>query len=100
MFDLNDPELLMTKLSFLLVDDDSDDREIFAEVLNNIDATIDCHLAEDAEMAYNILQQVTPSLIFLDINMPRKNGWQLLSEIKAHESLKTIPTIMYSTSSH
>ena len=41
-----------------------------------------------------------PDIIFLDINMPIINGWQCLSVLKEQEIYKSIPVIMYSTSSH
>jgi len=42
---------------------------------------------------------VHPDLIFLDLNMPRKDGREALRELKADTALKTIPVIMLSTSS-
>ena len=39
-----------------------------------------------------------PHVLFLDINMPRKNGFECLSEIKNNEALKDLPVVMYSTS--
>jgi CheY-like chemotaxis protein len=39
-----------------------------------------------------------PSVLFLDINMPRKNGFECLSEIKQNELLKDLPVVMFSTS--
>jgi CheY-like chemotaxis protein len=41
---------------------------------------------------------VLPSVLFLDLNMPRKNGFECLSEINVKESLKDLPVIIFSTS--
>jgi two-component system response regulator len=40
-----------------------------------------------------------PDLIILDLNLPKKNGFQVLSELKAHESLRSIPVVIFSNSS-
>ncbi|WP_431211792.1 response regulator [Puia sp. P3] len=86
---------------FLLIDDDSDDRELFSEALSMVEPAIICDQATDGEEGLALLQQnkEEPDLIFLDINMPILNGWQLLSRLKA-SALKHIPVIMYSTSSN
>ena len=87
---------------FLLTDDDIDDREIFAEALAAIDPTIVCHHAQDGQEALQFLlnrEAGTPDMIFLDINMPVMDGWQLLSALKSHSNFQDIPVIMYSTSS-
>jgi CheY-like chemotaxis protein len=86
---------------FLLIDDDSDDRELFSEALSMVEPAIICYQANDAEEGFTWLQQNTdePDLIFLDINLPVMNGWQLLTRLK-ESSLKHIPVIMYSTSSN
>ena len=86
--------------SFLLVDDDSDDSELFCEALHEVDHSIHCHFALDGQEALNLLQTVSPDVIFLDINMPGMNGWDCLSILKNNEDCKNIPVIMYSTSSH
>ena len=85
---------------FLLVDDDSDDTELFCEALNEIDHSVHCHFALDGEEALSLLQEIKPNVIFLDINMPGMNGWDCLSLLKSNEESKNIPVIMYSTSSH
>ena len=41
---------------------------------------------------------VLPDVLFVDLNMPRKNGFECLSELKLSEKLKHLPVIMYSTS--
>jgi CheY-like chemotaxis protein len=85
----------------MLVDDDADDHEIFLSALENISASVSCTTAVNGEDALEKLltKQVTPDLIFLDINMPLMNGPQFLKEIKKHEGLKNIPVIIYSTTS-
>ena len=86
----------------LLVDDDSDDREFFCEALEEIGFDILCYTAPDGRRAIAEMDQKnleTPDLIFLDVNMPIMSGWQGLSILKEREAYKSIPVIMYSTSS-
>jgi DNA-binding response OmpR family regulator len=87
---------------FLLIDDDRDDRELFSEALAMVEPVIICDQATDAEEGLEWLQQngVEPDLIFLDINLPVMNGWQLLTRLKKESMLQHIPVIMYSTSSN
>ncbi len=87
---------------FLLIDDDSDDRELFSEALSLVEPAIICDQAMDAEEGLARLQQSgeEPDLIFLDINLPVMNGWQFLTRLKKESDLKHIPVIMYSTSSN
>jgi CheY-like chemotaxis protein len=90
-------------LTFLLADDDADDKTLFCEALAEIDPAIVCHTASDGEEALAILshkQIGKPSIIFLDINMPVMDGWQCLGRIKEHTDHRHIPVIMYSTSSY
>jgi CheY-like chemotaxis protein len=92
----------MRTKKFMLVDDDYDDCQLFAEAVGSVDRTVTCINALDGQEALEKLKanQVNrPDLIFLDINMPVMDGWQFLSSLKASEELRTIPVIMYSTSS-
>lgn len=87
-------------IEFLLVDDDSDDSDLIVEVLTEIDSTVKYTYAMDGPEAFDMLEKgYLPSIIFLDINMPRMNGWQCLSKLKANSRFKNIPVMMYSTSS-
>ncbi len=91
------------KNSFLVVDDDADDRELFSEALASVDSQISCEFAENAEDALNRLGGnggLKPDLIFLDINLPGMSGWQCLTQLKKTQEHRDIPVIMYSTSSH
>lgn len=83
-----------------LADDDEDDREIFLDAIHDVDGSIECRFAPNGEVALqtldnDILQK--PELIFLDLNMPKINGKQLLRELKQVKGLQDIPVIMYST---
>jgi CheY-like chemotaxis protein len=93
-------------IDILLVEDSPADvliaREALAEakLLNNI------HVAEDGVEALDFLYKrgkfassPSPDLILLDLNLPRKNGREVLEEIKADENLKRIPVVMLTTSS-
>lgn len=71
------------------------------EAINEIDNTIICYTAASGDEALKQLQEnvvILPDLIFLDLNMPKLNGKQVLEELKKIGSLRAIPVIMYSTS--
>jgi CheY-like chemotaxis protein len=90
------------KRMFFIVDDDTDDQELFIEAINEIDNTIQCLSASDCEEALDKLKNgkmALPDMIFLDLNMPRLNGKQCLAELKKLAHLRHIPVIIYSTSS-
>lgn len=85
----------------MLVEDDCDDREIFLCAVHDFYPSVDCIIAENGEEAIEILisQKNLPQLIFLDLNMPKMNGFQFLEEIKAHENLTQLTIVVVSTSS-
>jgi len=88
--------------NFFIADDDPDDQELFIEALQEIDALCKCVTAFDGQEALNKLLNYSaylPDFIFLDLNMPKMNGKECLSEIKKNNFLKDIPVIIYSTSS-
>jgi CheY-like chemotaxis protein len=87
-------------LNILLADDDIDDRELFAEAIKEVDPEIRVEMVEDGDALMHLLTETKkiPDLIFLDLNMPKKNGRECLSEIKSDSALKKIPIVIYSTS--
>ena len=88
-------------MSFLIVDDDADDRMLVIESVREIDENIECKIAKNGEQALELLRNIEvplPNFIFLDIRMPRLNGKKCLFEIKNDERLKHIPVIIYTTS--
>jgi len=87
--------------SICLVDDDDDDRMIFAEVLSEIYPSIDLQLVESgADLSQKLyVENNSPDIIFLNVNMPMKNGFDCLKEIRERpDNLKFLKIIMFSTS--
>lgn len=88
----------MPELNVLLVDDDSEESYLFNEALEH--AHLDIHLsrANDGNdlMAY-LLNKPTPDMVFMDINMPYKDGLEALTEIRSIPKFKDLPLIIYST---
>lgn len=89
-------------LNIALADDDDDDRTLFKEAMNEIKIKTKLSLFNDGKelMDYLILPNVIlPEIVFLDLNMPIKNGMQCLNEIRNHPRLKDLLVAIYSTSS-
>jgi len=92
-------------VEILLVEDSPSDTDLTVEALR--EARIRNHLtiAEDGVQALEMLRRQgkyagapRPDLIMLDLNLPRKDGREVLAEIKADDSLKTIPVVVLTTS--
>lgn len=81
-------------------DDDDDDLMMFTDIMKQIDPELQCITVNDCEDALQALSSgsVTPSMIFLDINMPKMSGIELLAWLKRYQALQDIPIVMYSTS--
>jgi CheY-like chemotaxis protein len=87
----------------LIVDDDEDDRDLFCIAVHELEPKINCILARNGEEALQGLRLEKfpkPDVIFLDLNMPRLNGLQLLRELKLDIQLKGIPIVIYTASKH
>ncbi|MBD0332413.1 MAG: response regulator [Chitinophagaceae bacterium] len=94
---------MKTRHSILIVDDDADDREIIRDAFMTNNNHSDYVFLEsgDALMEYLELNSrvIFPSLILLDLNMPGKDGREALKEIKSNEQYRSIPTVVFTTSS-
>ena len=91
----------LKKLNILLADDDVDDCMFFKKALEELSITTNLHIVNDGEQCMEyLLKNIDrlPLVLFLDINMPRKNGQECLTEIRQNEKLKDLPVVMFSTS--
>lgn len=88
------------ELNVLLADDDTDDCMFFRNALGELSHTANLNLVHDGEQLMTYLADNSaqlPNVLFLDLNMPRKNGVECLTEIIQNEKLKNIPVVMFST---
>jgi len=87
-----------------LADDDADDRKFFEDALKKVTIPTNLTLASDGlELMSNleiVIEPPPPDIIFLDLNMPRKNGFQCLEEIRNTPKLKDIPIVIFSTTTN
>ncbi|GAO43853.1 response regulator [Flavihumibacter petaseus] len=91
-------ELNNHHLICMLIDDDSDDQEIFALALKEADPAAKCISVNDAMEGLRLLRSGTvPDIIFLDVNMHKINGLACLREIRKIGGLDKVRVIMTST---
>jgi two-component system, chemotaxis family, response regulator Rcp1 len=96
---------VVKKVHILLIEDNLGDIRLIQEALKESHPTPELDVIKDGEQALNFLYKrsgfensTTPSLIFLDLNMPKKDGREVLEQIKKDEKLKRIPVIVFSSS--
>ncbi|MBU6414702.1 response regulator [Patescibacteria group bacterium] len=87
------PSKIMSK-KILFVEDEPDLQKTLGSVLENIGFEVVS--AFDGEAAVTLAKQHLPDLILLDLILPKKDGFQVLEEIKKEESTKRIPVIILS----
>src|SRR5580765_2808369 len=92
-------------LEILVVDDNEDDVLLLRESFRELPHVSLTHAVHDGEQALAFLRRegefasaVRPGLVLLDINMPKKNGFEVLAEMKDDPDLRAIPVVMLTTS--
>ncbi|HOZ75814.1 MAG TPA: response regulator [Flavobacterium sp.] len=90
--------------NIFLTDDDADDCLLFSEIIQEINPNEGTKLtiSNDGAALMKTLDETVPpppEVIFLDLNMPRKNGFECLEEIRNTPKLMEIPVVIFSTSS-
>jgi CheY-like chemotaxis protein len=92
-------------IEILLVEDSADDIQLTHETFRRDKIHNPLHVAQDGEIAMNMLRQKgeyagmpLPDLILLDLNMPNKNGYEVLKELKADPDLCRIPVVILTSS--
>lgn len=88
-------------IKILLADDDTDDRSFFEKALTDIEMNTLLSEVRDGEQLIEYLNLNTknlPDILFLDLSMPRKTGFECLSEIRENGLFNNIYIVMFSTS--
>lgn len=90
-------------LKILLADDDEADRLLFEEAFDELKASTSVMTVADGVELMEFLKRTAlenlPHILFLDINMPKKNGMECLKEIRGNKKFKEVSVAIYSTSS-
>ena len=88
------------RLNVMLAEDDSDDRYFFEKALKELSIDSCLTVVHDGEELMSFLSDnpnQLPDVLFIDLNLPRKNGVECLYEIKTDEILKDLPVVMVLT---
>jgi chemotaxis family two-component system response regulator Rcp1 len=101
----NDIRELGRPVEILLVEDNPGDVRLTLEALREAKIYNRVHIVDDGEKAIAFLRRQgeyanapNPDLILLDLNLPKKDGREVLAEIKADEKIKRIPVVILTTS--
>jgi len=101
--------MTVTKDIFILIaEDDADDRFLLQAAFEENGFTDRLHFVENGVEALDYLQDlcnkanepVLPKFMLLDLNMPKKDGREVLKELKQHPELKKIPVVIFSTTNN
>lgn len=91
------------KLNIILAEDDQDDRLLFEEAIDELPVSVQLNIFKNGEELMEWLtnkKTKLPDALFLDLNMPRKNGFAALGEIKRNIKLQDLPVIIFSTATN
>jgi DNA-binding NtrC family response regulator len=84
----------------LLAEDDDDDYLIFQDAVKEMPMVCEIIRSKNGiELMQHLKEDIGPDIVFLDINMPKKNGFECITEIRAIHKYDRIPVIIFSTSS-
>ena len=83
--------------SILLADDDEDDRYVFNDVIREVNPGIKTEVVSNGLQLMDLLQHFAPDLLFLDLEMPYKNGLECLVEIRNNAALEKLPVVVFSS---
>lgn len=94
----------MARIDILCVEDNPDFQYFFDRALSKIEMKLNYKIVETGEEAIESLNSSAsvkpPRLVFLDINLPNIQGFEVLKQMRANEFLKHLPVIIFSTSEH
>lgn len=92
--------MISNKLSIsnlIFCEDDDDDRFLFNDVLQEMNSKLKVDFVANGVRLMELLKHYVPDLLFLDLEMPFKNGLECLVEIRSNPRLKDLPVVMFSS---
>ena len=93
-------EAASDEVSIFYVDDDRDDLEVFTAIIAELDQQLSIYTLNDGDKVLHALENPppAPSVLFLDLNMPGKDGFEVLQEIREGKGRRDLPVVIMSTS--
>ncbi|MCF8255070.1 MAG: response regulator [Bacteroidia bacterium] len=94
--------MISQNINILLADDDNADCLLFKDALEELPISANLTIVHNGEQVMEEISRKDgqfPDILFLDLNMPRKNGFASLGEIKRSTELESLPVIIFSTAS-
>ena len=91
------PSTTTTIMNIILAEDDVDDQNIFQIALQEIDPAIQTQFVSNGKDLLALLQKTKPDIVFLDLEMPYKNGLECLIEMRNNPELEKIPVVVFSS---
>jgi CheY-like chemotaxis protein len=93
-----------TDRQLFLVEDNAGDVDLVREALSGLPFAVGVSTASDGEEALKLLRDAAdcgalPNVIFLDLNLPRMNGLEVLAQLKTHPALRDVPVVVLTSSS-
>jgi CheY-like chemotaxis protein len=90
----------MADFTIFYTDDDEDDLSIFTDAVDSLPQKIKLQTYTGGQKLLNAIYNPppTPHVVFLDLNMPGKNGFDVLTELRNSEEKNDIPVVIFSTS--
>lgn len=88
-----------TYKTILLIDDDEDDCFLFSRASMDANPDFEVKCTHDIDDLVKILEKTKPAIIFVDLHLPKHNGFECLSFIRSHPDFKEIPVVFWSGSS-
>ncbi|HWJ91922.1 MAG TPA: response regulator, partial [Flavisolibacter sp.] len=85
--------------TIFIADDDTDDLLLFTEALAGVDPTVKLEHVKNGIALISLLSHLEPDLLFLDLDMPGKNGLECLIEIRKNPRYELLPIIVFSSTS-
>jgi CheY-like chemotaxis protein len=86
-------------LTVMYIDDDPDDHQAFVDAVRDSCPQVKLYTFYNAEAAFSILLKDQPDIVFVDLDMPGKDGLKCIFEIRQDKALQMLPIIVYSSTS-
>ena len=92
---------MKSTLKLLLIEDDTDDVELLKEAFSDNQVEYEMEVIMEGDRVKPFLEnaEFIPTIIIMDLNLPKTDGKEILKDIKATDAFKTVPLIVFSTSS-